>query len=387
MFANTTRRVLCSLWGAVILLGAGNSLADYPLNLMEGVTTTSKTVYDLHMLIFWICVIACFATFAVLIYSIFMHRKSRGAVPATFHESTTVEIIWTTIPFLVLVGMAIPATKALLALEDTRDADISIKVTGYQWKWHYDYLDEGISFFSNLDAKSNEIRQLGSGMNPADHENYLLDVDNRVVVPINKKIHFLITANDVLHAWWVPDLGWKQDAVPGFINDGWTELSQPGVYRGKCAELCGKDHGFMPIVLEAKTEDDYRQWVADQKAGAAAVAEAATRTWTLDDLVARGEAVYNTYCAACHQINGQGISGVFPAITGSAIATGAMGGHIDIAMNGKAGTAMQAFGPQLNDVDLAAVITYQRNGLGNNVGDMVQPSAIAALRRSGEMTQ
>lgn len=383
MFAKTLRRVLCSIWGAAILLIAGNSYAEFPLNLMEGVTTTSKTVYDLHMLIFWICVIACAATFAVLIYSIFTHRKSKGAVPATFHESTTVEIIWTTIPFLVLVGMAVPATKALLALEDTRDSDLSIMVTGYQWKWKYDYLDgpaEGISFFSNLDAKSNEIRQLNSGMSPADHEHYLLDVDNRVVVPINKKIRFLITANDVIHSWWIPDLGWKQDAVPGFVNDGWTELAEPGVYRGKCAELCGKDHGFMPIVLEAKTEEGYNQWIADQKAGAAAAAAAATQTWTLDDLVAKGESVYNTSCAACHQANGQGIPGVFPGIAGSAIATGDIGGHIDIAMNGKAGTAMQAFGPQLNDVDMAAVITYQRNALGNSVGDMVQPSEIAALR-------
>ena len=383
MFAKTLRRVLCSMWGAAILLFAGNSYAEWPLNLTEGVTTTSQTVFDLHMLILWICVIACAATFAVIIYSIFTHRKSKGAVPATFHESTTVEIIWTTVPFLVLVGMAVPATKALLALEDTRDSDMSILVTGLQWKWKYEYLDgpaEGISFISSLDEKSNEIRQQGSGMDPAEHDNYLLDVDNRVVVPINKKIRFLITADDVIHSWWVPDLGWKQDAVPGFINDGWTELTEPGVYRGKCAELCGKDHGFMPIVLEAKTEEDYNQWVADQKAGAAAAAAAATKDWTLDDLVAHGEGVYNKFCAACHQAGGAGIPGVFPAITGSAIAIGDKAKHIDIGMNGVAGTAMQAFGPQLNDVDMAAVITYQRNALGNSVGDLVQPSEISALR-------
>ena len=384
MFAKTLRRVLCSMWGAAILLFAGNSYAEeWPLNLREGVTTTSQTIFDLHMLILWICVIACAATFAVIIYSIFKHRKSKGAVPATFHESTTVEIIWTTVPFLVLVGMAVPATKALLALEDTRDSDMSILVTGLQWKWKYEYLDgpaEGISFISSLDEKSNEIRQQGSGLNPADHEHYLLDVDNRVVVPINKKIRFLITADDVIHSWWLPDLGWKQDAVPGFINDGWTELTEPGVYRGKCAELCGKDHGFMPIVLEAKTEEDYNQWIADQKAGSAAAAAAATKTWSMDDLVAHGEGVYNKFCAACHQANGAGIPGVFPAITGSAIATGDKAKHIDIGINGVAGTAMQAFGPQLNDVDMAAVITYQRNALGNSVGDLVQPSEISALR-------
>jgi cytochrome c oxidase subunit 2 len=257
---------------------------------------------------------------------------------------------------------------------------MSIKVTGYQWKWHYDYLDEGISFFSNLDEKSNEIRQMDSGLNPADHENYLLDVDNRVVVPVNKKIRFLITANDVIHSWWVPDLGWKQDAVPGFVNDGWTELSEPGVYRGKCAELCGKDHGFMPIVLEAKSEEDYAQWVADQKAGAAAEAAAAGKTWTMDALLAKGEEVYGKNCVACHQANGQGIPGVFPAIAGSAIATGPVEGHQDIVINGKAGTAMAAFGAQLSDVDIAAVITYQRNAFGNDTGDMLQPSDIAAAR-------
>ena len=375
MFAKTLRRTLCGLWGAVALLVAGNSFAEWPLNLTRGVTETSNQVYDLHMLIFWICVVVCAGVFAVLIYSLMTHRKSKGAVPADFHESTTVEIIWTTIPFLVLVGMAIPATKTLLALEDTRDADMSIKITGYQWKWKYDYLDDDISFFSVLTTPREQIE----GDAPKD-ETYLVDVDNRVVVPINKKIRFLITSNDVIHSWWVPALGWKQDAVPGFINDGWTELKEPGVYRGKCAELCGKDHGFMPIVLEAKTEDDYQQWVADQKAGAAAAAEAATQTWTLDDLVAKGESVYTTSCAACHQPNGQGVPGVFPAIAGSAIATGDVAGHTDIVMNGKAGTAMQAFGAQLNDVDLAAVITYQRNAFGNDTGDMVQPSDIAAAR-------
>jgi cytochrome c oxidase subunit 2 len=221
---------------------------------------------------------------------------------------------------------------------------------------------------------------MNSGMDPAEHENYLLDVDNPVVVPVNKKIRFLITADDVIHSWWVPDLGWKQDAVPGFVNDGWTELTEPGTYRGKCAELCGKDHGFMPIVLIAKTEDDYAQWVADQQAGAAAEAAAAGKTWTMDDLVAKGGEVYKKNCAACHQAEGQGIPGVFPAITGSAVATGDVAKHIDIGMNGVAGTAMAAFGPQLSDVEMAAVVTYQRNALGNSVGDMVQPSDIAAAR-------
>jgi cytochrome c oxidase subunit 2 len=375
MFAKTLKGALCSIWGALLLLGAGNSYADYPINLVKGVTDISHKVYDLHMLIFWICVVACVLVFAVLIYSIFTHRKSKGAVPATFHESTTVEIIWTTIPFLVLVGMAVPATTTLLALEDTRDADMSIQVTGYQWKWKYDYLDEDISFFSVLTTPREQIE----GTAPKG-DTYLMDVDNPVVVPINKKIRFLITSNDVIHSWWVPDLGWKQDAVPGFINDAWTELKEPGVYRGKCAELCGKDHGFMPIVLIAKTEEDYQAWVAEQKGAAAAAADAATATLTMDELMAKGEAAYNTTCAACHQANGAGIPGVFPAIAGGPIATGDVAGHIDIVVNGKAGTAMQAFGEQLSAVDLAAIITYERNGFGNNVGDMVQPADVVAAK-------
>jgi cytochrome c oxidase subunit 2 len=375
MFAKTLRRTLCGLWGAVALLVAGNSFAEWPLNLTRGVTETSNQVYDLHMLIFWICVVVCVGVFAVLIYSIFTHRKSRGAVPATFHESTTVEIIWTTIPFLVLVGMAVPATTTLLALEDTRDPDMSIQVTGYQWKWKYDYLDEDISFFSSLTTPREQIEG-----DAEKSENYLLEVDNPIVVPINKKIRFLVTSNDVIHSWWVPALGWKQDAVPGFINDAWTELPEPGTYRGKCAELCGKDHGFMPIVLIAKTEEDYQAWVAEQKGAAAADAAAATQTLGMDELMAKGEAVYNTSCAACHQANGQGIPGVFSPIAGSPIATGDVAAHIDIVVNGKAGTAMQAFGEQLNAVDLAAVITYERNGFGNNTGDMVQPADIAAAK-------
>ena len=375
MFAKTLKGALCSLWGALLLLGTGNSYAEYPINLVKGVTDISHKVYDLHMLIFWICVVACVLVFAVLIYSIFTHRKSKGAVPATFHESTTVEIIWTTIPFLVLVAMAVPATTTLLALEDTRDADMSIQITGYQWKWKYDYLDEDISFFSVLTTPRDQIE----GDAPKD-ATYLMDVDNPIVVPINKKIRFLITSNDVIHSWWVPDLGWKQDAVPGFINDAWTELTEPGTYRGKCAELCGKDHGFMPIVLIAKTQEDYDAWVEEQKGAAAAAADASTKTLTMDELMAKGEAAYNTNCAACHQANGAGIPGVFPAIAGGPIATGDVAAHINIVVNGKAGTAMQAFGEQLSAVDLAAIITYERNGFGNNVGDMVQPADVVAAK-------
>jgi cytochrome c oxidase subunit 2 len=373
MFAKKPRRTLCSLWGLVLLLASGRSFAEFPLNLTEGVTSISHKVYDLHMLILGICTVVCVGVFAVLIYSLMTHRKSKGAKPATFHESTTVEIIWTTIPFLILVGMAIPATRTLLALEDTRDADMSIQITGYQWKWKYDYLDEDISFFSSLSTPREQIEGAAEK-----GENYLLEVDNPIVVPINKKIRFLITSNDVIHSWWVPALGWKQDAVPGFINDAWAEVKEPGTYRGKCAELCGKDHGFMPVVLIAKSEEDYQAWVKEQKAGAAAMAAAATQTLGMEELMAKGESVYNSTCAACHQANGQGVPGVFPALAGSKIATGDVAAHIHIVKHGKTGTAMQAFGEQLNAVDLASVITYERNAFGNSTGDMVQPSDIAA---------
>jgi len=377
MFAKKLRRALYGLWGAVILLCSGNAFAGFDqLNMTPGVTDISHKVYDLHMLIFKICVVICVGVFAVLIYSIFKHRKSKGAKPASFHESTTVEIIWTTIPFLILVGMAVPATKTLLALEDTRDADMSIKITGYQWKWKYDYLDEDISFFSILKTPQDEIKN-----EAAKGENYLAEVDNPIVVPINKKIRFLITSNDVIHSWWVPVLGWKQDAVPGFINDAWAEINEPGTYRGKCAELCGKDHGFMPIVLVAKTEEDYKAWVAEQKVAKAAEAESAGKSWTKDELVAKGEQVYKTNCVFCHQANGEGVPGSFPALAGSAIATGPVENHIDIVVHGsKKNPTMAAFGQQLSDVDLAAVITYERNAFGNNTGDMVQPSDIAAVK-------
>jgi cytochrome c oxidase subunit 2 len=375
MFSTITRRALGALTGGGLLLGAANAVADYALNLPRGVTPISQDAYDLHMLILWICVAIGVVVFGAMFISIISHRKSRGAVAAQFHESTTVEIIWTIIPFLILIGMAIPATKALIAMEDTSDSDLSIKVTAYQWKWGYDYLDEGISFFSTLSTPKEEI------YNEKDKgENYLLEVDNPVVVPANKKVRLLITASDVIHAWWVPTLGMKKDAIPGFVNEMWFKIEEPGTYRGQCAELCGKDHGFMPIVVVAKTEEEYSQWVADQKLASNAAAADAQRSWGKDELMAKGEQVYATGCAACHQASGEGIPGAFPALKGGAIATGPVDAHIDLVLNGKAGTAMAAFGSQLSDADLAAVITYERNAWGNATGDIVQPSDIKAAR-------
>ncbi|MCG6964897.1 MAG: cytochrome c oxidase subunit II [Chromatiaceae bacterium] len=357
--------------------------ADYALNMRQGVTSTSQSVYDLHMIIFWVCCVIGVVVFGAMIYSIVNHRKSKGAVAAQFHESTTMEILWTVVPIVILVSMAIPATNTLLAMEDTGDAEMTIKVTGIQWKWKYDYVDgdaAGVSFISSLHPDHNQARLLGSGADVTQFgDNYLMEVDNPVVIPTGKKVRFLLTAADVIHSWWVPDLGWKKDAIPGFVNEAWTKLDEPGTYRGKCAELCGKDHGFMPIVVVAKSPEDYALWVAEQKGAAAAAAASADREWTAEELIAKGEQVYTANCAACHLANGQGVPPAFPALAGSAIATGDLAAHIDRVLNGKAGTAMAAYRSILNDADLAAVISYERNAWGNSAG-VVQPAAIKAAR-------
>ncbi|MDP5330057.1 MAG: cytochrome c oxidase subunit II [Litorivicinaceae bacterium] len=352
-------------------LASSSALADWQVNLNQGVTEISRDIFDLHMLIFWICVVIGVGVFGVMFYSIFMHRKSKGAQAAHFHENTTVEVVWTVIPFVILIGMAIPATGTLMDMYDTSEADVDIQITGYQWKWRYQYLDEDIDFFSNLSTPREEIYN-EAGKNP----NYLLEVDNPLVIPAGKKVRFLITANDVIHSWWVPHFAVKKDAIPGFINESWVRVDEPGVYRGQCTELCGKDHGFMPVVVEVKPQAEYDAWVAAQRAKKAALADAASQSYSVDELIAMGEGVYQQACAACHALDGQGVPGAFPAISGSAIATGAIAAHIDIVVNGKTGTAMQAFKDQLSAVDLAAVVTYQRNRLGNAVGDYVNPSDI-----------
>lgn len=365
--------------GTMLLALPLNAFADYALNMTEGVTTVSKQIYDLHMLVLWVCVVAGVLTFAVMIYSIINHRKSKHPVPATFHESTTVEIIWTTIPLLVLIAIAVPATKTLLDLEDANEADMTVQITAYQWKWKYDYLGEDVSFFSNLAQSSRDASLKGD---PTGVENYMLDVDKPIVLPIKKKIRFVVGSNDVNHAWFVPALGIKQDTIPGFINDTWAYIEKEGTYRGQCAELCGKDHGYMPIVVIAKNEKDYQTWLDEKRAEAEAAKNSAGREWALEELVKKGEGVYKASCSACHMPEGTGLPGVFPALKGSAIATGDIAAHMDIVMNGsKKNPAMAAWAGQLNDVDLAAVITYERNAFGNNKGDLVQPSAIAAARK------
>jgi len=377
---------------AVIGLASwGSAQADYALNLPVGVTETSREIHDLHMLILWICVGIGIVVYGVMVYSIMHHRKSKGVTPATFHENTKLEIVWTIIPFLILLSMAIPATKVMIKTYDTSKADMSIKVTGYQWKWRYTYPDEGIDFFSALDAKSNEARQLGSKIDPAKVPNYLLSVDHPLVVPVNKKIRILITSADVIHSWWIPEFGWKKDAIPGYVTDGWIKVEKPGTYRGQCTELCGRDHGFMPIVVEAKTEEQYKEWVAAQVASktvaapaaapaavigeaAAAPAPAVPAELTKEDLIAKGQEVYNANCVACHMATGEGLPGTFPPIKGSAVAAGPVADHIGLVVKGKG--AMPPFGETLDATQIAAVVTFQRNGLGNSTGDVAQPADV-----------
>jgi cytochrome c oxidase subunit 2 len=361
---------------ALIFLSFG-AHADWRMNMASGVTPISRDIYDLHMTVFWICVGIAVVVFGVLTYTLIKHRKSKGAKAAQFHENKLVEIIWAIIPFIILIALAIPATKVLFRMNDETASDITIKITGYQWKWKYEYLDQGISFFSNLSTpQDQQSNQADKG------ENYLLEVDHPLVVPIHKKIRFLLTASDVIHSWFVPALGIKRDALPGFINEAWARIDTPGVYRGQCAELCGANHGYMPIVVVAMTEDDFAKWVAQQKSGKAVTVSttSAPKKLTKDDLMAQGKVVYEKTCAVCHKPDGTGMPPAFPALKGSKIATGPVAGHIDIVLNGKPGTAMQAFGAQLSDADLAAVITYERNAFGNNTGDLVQPTDIAAAK-------
>lgn len=390
------RAVCASLLGLL----PGSALA-LQWNMPEGVTEISREVYGLHMLIFGICVVIGIGVFGVMFYSVFKHRKSLGAKPANFHESTTVEIVWTLIPFLILIGMAIPAAGTLIKMEDASNAEMTVKITGYQWMWEYEYLDSGIHFYSRLDADSDRARQTGAGVDVSAVDNYLLEVDNRVVLPVGKKIRFLLTANDVLHAWWVPDLAVKKDAVPGFVREMWTKIDEPGVYRGQCAELCGRDHGFMPIVVEALPQDEYDQWVAAQTGGAttdvpadsaaataeptevamadAAAAEADAEPAgdpSQDALMTAGEKVYKSNCTVCHKDAGTGMPPAFPSLVGSPVVTGDPATQIAQIISGK--NAMPPFG-HLSDQDIAAVVTYTRNSWGNDTG-VVQPADVAAQR-------
>lgn len=352
-------------------------------NLAQPVTEIAKQIYDLHTLMLVICLVIFVAVFGVMFYSIYAHRKSKGAKSASFHESVKVEIAWTIIPFLIVIGMALPATKTVVAMKDTSNADLTIKATGYQWKWGYEYLageGEGIAFLSTLATPRDQIED-HKGQAVARGENYLMEVDNHVVVPVNKKVRVVTTANDVIHAWMIPAFGVKQDAIPGFVRDTWFKAEQEGIYRGQCAELCGKDHAYMPIVVEVMSEENYSKWVQAKLDDMKSKQDDPTKEWTKEDLVARGEQVYNANCAACHQATGAGIPGAFPALVGAPSVVGPQADQIAILLNGK-GAGMPAW-KQLSDVEIGAVITYTRNAwanAGTGTDPVVQPSAVTAAR-------
>ncbi|NMP16081.1 cytochrome c oxidase subunit II [Thalassotalea sp. Y01] len=373
---------------------ASSAWAESQLNLTKGVTDVSQNVYDLHMLVLWICTVIGIVVFGAMFWSMIFHRKSKGVKPADFHESTKVEILWTAIPILILIGMAWPATTALIDMEDNSNSDITIQVTGSQWKWHYKYFDQGIEYYSVLSTPREQFDNR-EGDGEAKGENYLLEVDKPLVIPVNRKVRFLITSDDVIHSWWVPAFAVKQDANPGFINEAWTNVNEPGIYRGRCAELCGKDHGYMPIVVDVRSEEDYELWINEQKIAMtkAKQAEAASLNaeMSMDDLMTLGETTYTAHCAACHQPNGQGLPPAFPALAGSGIAVDAekMAEHISVVFNGRAGTGMQGYGKQLSLKEIAAVVTYERNAWGNNMGQTVQAKDVQEIGQgvSGASTE
>jgi len=373
---------------AVLVLLPATSLLAVEYNMRKGATEVSHLAYDLHMMAVYVVFAIGVVTFGVMFYSMWAHRRSANPEPAKFSHSTVVEIIWTAIPLIILILLAIPATKTLLLMEDTEtDADMTVLVTGSQWKWHYKYLDgeqKDIEFFSHLTTSRDLIEDYDGQAEKDKGDIYLLDVDNPLVIPTGKKVRILLTSDDVIHSWWVPDFAVKKDAIPGFINEAWTRVDEPGVFRGQCTELCGKDHGFMPIVVEVKAQSEFASWVEGQQqakveAEKAAMADS-SKVWTMDELMKLGMDVYNARCAACHKADGTGMPPVFPAMIASPMVTGPVSDHIGIVVHGKAGTAMQAFGAQLTDAEIAAVVTYERNAWGNNTGDLVQPADVAASK-------
>lgn len=389
------RVIKCTLFS--LFLSSTTARASMELNLTKGVTPISHEIYNLHMTIFWICVVIGIIVFGVMFYSIINHRKARGVKPASFHEHLWVEIIWSIIPIIILIVMAIPATLVLKHIRETDQPDLTIKITGFQWKWRYEYLDQGVQFFSNnatpLDQINNKL---------AKDSTYLQTVDRPLVLPIHKKIRFLITSNDVMHSWWVRDLGVKQDAIPGYIIESWTRINRPGTYHGQCAELCGLNHAYMPIVVIALADEDFKNWVAQQKGGSISISpppvvtvptakaampkETGTPKLSMTEMMQKGQQIYNTTCAVCHQMNGEGMPPVYPALKGGKITTGPAASHINRVLFGKTGTAMQAFKDQFSDEDLAAVITFERNSWGNKA-KTVGADQVKAARAAGPIAE
>jgi cytochrome c oxidase subunit 2 len=381
-----------ALAAAALAMGA-TANAAYDVDILPPASPIARQIYDLHWAILWVCVGIFVVVFGAMFYSVFKHRKSAGAKAAQFHENTTVEVVWTVVPFLILIGMAYPATRTVLEMKDASNPDLTIKVTAYQWAWEYDYLQDGVRFNSLLSTPRAQIEEWEK---KGDRKNadYLLEVNHPMVVPAGKKVRLLVTANDVIHGWYVPQLGINQYGIPGFVKDTWFKADKPGTYRGQCSQICGKEHGYMPIVVVAKTPDDYAAWVKEQKAkmpaaaaplqvaaaAPAAPAEDQNRKWTADELKASGEKVYAANCIACHQPTGKGMPPAFPPLDGSKIVNGPKAAQIALVLGGKAGTAMASFA-RLSDSELASVITYTRNSWGNKTGEAIQPAEVKAARK------
>jgi cytochrome c oxidase subunit 2 len=367
----------CCLFSPALFASADN----WQLNMFKGVTPISRDIYNLHMIAMLVCAIIGIIVFGIMVYSLIHHRKSKGYQAAKFHDNTRLEIVWTVIPFLILIGLAFPATRTLIRLENTSKAEITVKIVGSQWKWEYFYLDEGLHFYSNLLTPIDEIEN-----KTKKSEHYLLEVDNPVVVPIHKKIRFLVTSSDVIHSWWVPKLGIKRDAIPGFMYESWARIEKPGIYRGQCTELCGIGHGYMPIVLKAVPEDEYRAWLVEKVAAQRDWNEhqvdlSRQQTMTRDELLKFGKTKYDKVCAQCHKKDGTGLPPLYPALKGSSVAVGyPISRHINMILNGSPGSAMQAYGEMLSNEEIAAIVTYERNAWENNTNDIVQPIEIAKLR-------
>jgi cytochrome c oxidase subunit 2 len=383
------------------------SFADYHVDILEPVTPISREIYALHWGILWVCVAIFVVVFGAMFWSIFKHRRSVGAKAAQFHENTTIEVIWTIVPFVILIGMAYPATRTVLDMKDASNSDMSVKITAYQWKWEYDYQQDGVRFFSNLSTPRDQIDEYGGKAGAKKNENYLLEVDNAMVVPVGKKVRLLITSNDVIHGWYVPQLGVNQYGIPGFIKDAHFTIEKPGIYKGQCSQICGKEHAFMPIIVDARSPEQYAAWVKEMKArtpapdivpvqtpapsaagpqvavGApspAAPAAEPDKVWALADLKTKGEQVYAATCAACHQPTGKGMPPAFPPLDGDKVVNGPKAAHIGVVLKGKPGTAMASFA-HLSDTDVAAVITYERNSWSNKTGEAIQPAEVRAARK------
>ena len=386
----------------IIVLSIFTKQVQAAYNLQTPATPIAHQIYDLHTLIILVCLLIFVVVFGFMFYALYKHRKSVGHLAANFQHNTKLEVIWTIIPFFILVGVAYPTTKTILAMRNVEHADINIKITGHQWVWEYEYLDEGISYVSNLSTPRDQIdNKVAKG------QHYLLEVDQPLVVPTHKKVRVLLTSKDVIHSWWVPQFGVKQDAIPGFIHEAWFNVEQPGIYRGQCAELCGVGHGFMPIVVEAMPLEQYNNWLKSQKASIAEAATTSDKAYTLEELKPQGEKVFASHCAMCHQANGLGIAGMFPPLVVGApftadtkvtaplaergfwkdgkIMLGSKEQHLNIVMHGISGTAMQAIGQQLSDLEVAAVISYERNHWGNQTGDIIQPTEVAAIRKGAPL--